>query len=157
MAKFFIGVLALIISTLVGHNFSLKQKRQLEFYEEFKRFNSSLKRNIQFRKDNLINLLNYDCKNDDFICTLKSAKLIITGISKEEICLPEYITDKDFFNRFFCNIGYGNGINELNFLCEYEDELNEKLLKIKDNYSKLSSLYDKLGFSFGMVVMILIL
>ena len=60
MAKFFIGVLALIISTLVGHNFSLKQKRQLEFYEEFKRFNSSLKRNIQFRKDNLnfINRMN---------------------------------------------------------------------------------------------------
>lgn len=152
-----LGCTLLIACTLIGKYSTLKYKKRVDFFEEFIRFNNVLKRNLLFKRENILKLLDYNTKNQEFSATLKSVKLKICGISRDRIYIPEFIEESDFFTSYFDCLGLDCSVGELDLLNEYEVISNEKLLKIKDNCSKFSKLGSKLGFSAGMVVMILLL
>ena len=160
MVKIFIGISLVVISTILGKSFTDKYKKRLNYYEKIKEFNNKLKRNIYYKQDSLLKLLDVDSKNDNFNQTLKSYKLYLySGDSIEDIYLPDFLEEDDKLEliNYFNSLGKNSVLSELEFNGYYEEQFNEKLCKIRDKNSRFSNLGQKLGFSFGLVVFILIL
>ena len=84
MVKIFICIVVIISSTLIGKSFTDKHAKKLSFFSLLKDFNSSLKRNVKFRKQNLIELLDLKSNDEDFNCFLSSYKLKVLSKSDEE-------------------------------------------------------------------------
>ncbi len=160
MDKLFFGVVIIPLCTILGRNITDKYFKRLNYFEQFLNFNKHLKQNLLFKRENLINLLNFPSSCEDFSLTLSSFKTsIMLEESSNEIFIPKYVEqkDKDIFIDYFSKIGKGSLTSELDFLNGFEIILNEKLVKIKDNNSKFSKLGQKLGFAVGMAVTILII
>ncbi len=160
MVKLLFAIVIIPLCTLLGRNFTDKYFKRLNYFEQFLNFNRYLKQNLLFKRENLVNLLDFTSSCEDFLLTLSSFKTsILLEESYSDIFIPDYVEqiDREIFIDYFSKIGKGNLTSELDFLSSFEIVLNEKLLKIKDNNSKFSKLGQKLGFAVGMAVTILII
>ncbi|MBQ9782281.1 MAG: hypothetical protein IJW26_03755 [Clostridia bacterium] len=159
MGKFIFCIAILLASTLIGKTFTDKHAKKYSFYDSLKRFNLSLKQNIKFKRKNIIELLDFKTSDEDFNCFLSSYKLKVTAINDEKIYTPTWASEEDveFLTSYLNGIGKNGSISELDFLNSYEDGINDKLIKIKENDAKYSKLGQKLGFAVGMGLVVIIL
>ena len=68
-----------------------------------------------YRHDDIINLLDFNTKNQDFKSCLESVKLNKSSIGeKNEIYIPRWADeeDKEFFTTYFNSLGIGNTDSE---------------------------------------------
>ena len=112
-----------------------------------------------FKRDNLLNLLNYDSKNIDFNTTLNSVKVNKCYRHNKDVYLPSWVNDDDvyFILNYFDTIGFYSVDAEVENIRIQEELINEKLSKIADKSNKYSNLGQKIGFSLGMAIFIIIL
>ncbi len=159
MVKIFICIVVIISSTLIGKSFTDKHAKKLSFFSLLKDFNSSLKRNVKFRRQNLIELLDLKSNDEDFNCFLSSYKLKVLSKSDEEYFYPKWIDndDKYFLKSYIEGIGKNGSQSELDFINSYEEIIDEKLLKIKEDKRKFANLGQKLGFIFGVGLVVIII
>ena len=160
MVKVFVGVIFIAISTVLGKKITSKYLLKLKYYESLKRFNLHLKQNLMYKRDNLLDLLNFSCENQEFLATISSFKLnLYSETSRDEVYLPYWVDEEDkrFLNDYFNSLGKNNLDAEVEFVSAEQVIIDEKVKIIADNSSRFSNLGQKLGFSLGMVVFIIIL
>ncbi|MBR2337567.1 MAG: hypothetical protein IKA61_06460 [Clostridia bacterium] len=160
MVKFILGLITVVTCTLIGKKITSKYLYELSFFECLLRFNLHLKQNLKFKRDSLIELLDYKCNNEDFCTVLSSFKLSKSSMqSNSELYFPSWtsIEDRQFLVDYFNSLGTGNSDSEIENLNLYDELINEKLCKISDKSSKYSNMGQKLGFSFGMAIFIIII
>lgn len=160
MAKIFLGVTIVVFASLFGKRFTEKYWLKLKYFECLKRFNLHLKQNMLHKKDNLIELLDFKCDNEEFVATISSFKLNKLNESQgEEIYFPYWTEEKDrtFLREYFESLGKSNVGAEYENILAQQTIIDEKVCEIAYKSSKFSKLGQKLGFAFGMAVFILIL
>ncbi len=160
MVKFIIGIALVGVSTVLGKRLTVKHLYRLKYYECLSRFNLHLKQNLLHKKEDLLELLRFKCDNEDFSATLTSLKLNVTlENDASELYFPYWADgdDRAFLSNYFNSLGENNLQAEMENIVIQENLINDKVLKIADKSSKFSNLGQRLGFSVGMVVFIIIL
>ena len=160
MVRLFIGFISIFACSIIGKEITDKFRLKANYYERVREFNLKLKQNLLYRCDSLLNLVDYRTKNEHFNQTLQSYKLyLFTQGNIDDLYMPQFLDEEDRQNllSYFLQIGKGNTISELEFIEYFDGELIEKLSKIRDKSNKFSNLGQKLGFSFGLGIFILIL
>ena len=158
MAKITICIVVLIISTIIGKSFSDKHEKRFCFYNSLKNFNLTLKQNIKFKRHNVLQLLDDNSYSKDFCLLLSSYKLsTLQGVDKG-LCFPSWAEREDiaFLTTYLNGLGKNSIETELDFINSYEDIIDQKLVKIEENKQKFSKLGQKLGFSVGLGLVIII-
>ncbi len=151
--KLILGLLLLIISTFISYILSDKFKKRRVYYQNFRLFNSKLKNELVFTKKSIVELI--DKKScDDFMMNLNnyyqsgSEHSTFTFLKNDEI---------DFFYDYVKTIGNGDEVSQLEYVNAMDIEINKFLLEAEQNEKKYKTLYIKIGFLIGLILLIIIL
>lgn len=153
--KIFLGILFLIISTYVGYRASLKYTLRKKYYKDFFQFNSSLKNNVRFTLDSINKTIESFLNKGDFIRLF----LLIINDKKQVGYVIKYLNndENEFMYNYVNSIGKTDRESQLNYLIYVEGEISQKLKNSEEDEKKYKQLYVKLGFLFGLVVLVLLL
>lgn len=159
MVKIFICIAVIFSSTLIGKSLTDKHAKKLSFFSLLKEFNSNLKRNVKFKRQNLIELLDYKSNDEDFNCFLSSYRLNVLSKRDGEYFYPKWMSEdeKYFIKSYIEGVGKNGSQSELDFIDSYEEIIDEKLIKIKEDKRKFANLGQKLGFVFGVGLAVIII
>lgn len=160
MFKILTGCFAIIFCTVLGKKITSKYFEHLIYFESLQQFNLNLKTNLKFKQDSIVNLLDKEYKSKEFSLTLQSFKACTFNFGNiSDLYMPQWIKDDDasFIRDYLLNLGKGNSVSEMDFIDVYQNLIDEKLVKIKDNNCKFTNLGKRLGFSAGIALFILIL
>lgn len=157
--KIIFGLLALVISTITGIKLSEKFKLRKEYYKTLSEFNSVMKEEVYFAKNTLPTIINKIKYKNDLIDFLK--QYILSLESKISLDLKKfwYLTDEERNNLFFYveTLSKTDSINLKQYLTNLENKINNKLNIAEIEEKKYRSLYMKLGFLTGLLVLVLII
>lgn len=151
-----LGIISLIFCTGVGYYFSKKYSIRSEFYSNFYEFNKSLKNDISFMQNSLLNFIDkYSTKTTIFY---KNTYEYL--YEKKEIELDKNIfndEEKSFLKNYLNSLGGSDKKTQLNYLESVDVNLVDLLNKAKEQETKYKSLYIKIGFLIGLIALIVLL
>lgn len=150
-----LGVVFLILSTFFGYKFSSKFSERRIFYNDFYSFNKKLSNEVAFSKNSIVNLVEKKENDGYFIGQVK--KIILEKNNKVQLTNSYSKEENDFFNDYLDNIGNGDSLSQRKYLEGVEEILKEKRQLTQDEEKKYKKLYIKLGFLFGLILLIVIL
>ena len=153
--KIFLGVILLIISTFVGYIKSSKFTFRRIFFDDFNTFNNKLKNEVAFKQGTIINLLQNENDNGDFMFGIKNV-----FINKESLSLKSnYLSDKEIklYNDYISKIGTLDKVSQIEYLNSIEAEISSIKKQCIADEEKYKNLYIKLGFFVGLILLILVL
>ena len=153
MLKILIGVTVVFLCTAIGAVYSGVYKKRVDFYSSVLSFNSELKRNLIFRRENIAGILQSK-KEYSLLCGLYHS-----DGGAENRTAPEFLTQEQFaiISDYFFSVGKRDGEAEEQFLDYYGEVFKAELEKCNAENKKYKSLGKKLGLSLGLVFFILIL
>ena len=159
MAKIVVCIAVLILSTVMGKSFSDKHDKRYQFYNSLKNFNLSLKQNIKFKRKGVLQLFEDKSYCADFSFLLSSYKLSVLQGFDKKLSFPTWADreDEEFLTTYLNGLGKNSSETELDFINSYEEIINQKLIKIEENKHKFSKLGQKLGFTVGLGLVIIII
>ena len=158
MLKIIFGLIAVGISTAVGHGATSKFSKRLSFFTALSDFNSALLRDTAYKKDGVTAILRSHFGDETFNIYAKS--VLCALLSDCDIANPPDFLDEN--DRFSINEYFKTGCllvesAETDYLTMKREEFKEKLIDMKEKSKKLTSLGSKLGFALGSVIFILII
>lgn len=153
MLKVLIGGFVVLLCAAIGSAYSGVYKKRVDFYSSLLSFNSELKRNLFFRRENVAGILQSK-KEYASLCGLyrpdeESSDRIVSEFLAQEQC--------DVVKEYFSSVGKRDGEAEEKFLDYYEGVFKAEYDKCVVENCKYKSLGKKLGLSLGLVFFILIL
>ncbi len=150
-----LGILGLIISTYVGYIYSKKYIDRKKFYKDFFYFNKNLYNQVSFSQNSLIKVVKDKDDNSYFNTLLK--EIIINNI--EEIKLSDNFLkeDEEFFMEYVSNLGKSDYTTQKKYLSEIDNIILKKLTEAEENENKYKKTYLKLGFTIGLIILILLI
>lgn len=151
--KLFLGIIILILSTFIGYILSEKFSKRRVFYKNFRLFNTELEKEISFTKRTILELIE-DKKDNDF-------NLIVFNYFNKNVLDFNLsylkIEELDCFKIYLKTIGSSNDISQLQYLKTINIELDKRLLDAEANEKKYKTLYVKIGFLIGLILLIIIM
>ena len=150
-----LGIIFLILSTFFGYKFSSKFSDRRVFYNDFYLFNKQLVNEVFFSQNSIVNLV--DKKTDDGYFIGQVKKIILEKNNKIQLSNTYTKEENDFFNDYLSNIGNGDSLSQRKYLEGIDELLKEKRQITQDEEKKYKKLYVKLGFLFGLVLLIIVL
>lgn len=153
MLKVLIGVIAVFVCTAIGAACSGAFKKRVDFYSAVLSFNSELKRNLVFRRENVAEILQSK-KEYAALCVFYPSEE-----KNESEAAPDFLTQEqlDVINDYFSSVGKRDGEAEERFLDYFDGVFKAESEKCNAESKKYKSLGKKLGLSLGLVFFILIL
>lgn len=153
MLKILIGVVAVFVCTAIGAAYSGIYKKRVDFYSAILSFNSELKRNLVFRRENVAEILQSK-KEYAMLCVFYPS-----AEKEENRATPEFLTQEQLavINDYFSSVGKRDGEAEEQFLDYFDGVFKAESEKCNAENKKYKSLGKKLGLSLGLVFFILIL
>lgn len=153
--KIVAGVLLLVLSTISGFVFSFKYSERKKSFEKVLAFNSAVKNEVIFSKTSIVSVIKKtecDCPLIEYI-----RSYFIEKKCKEENLKILKKGEKDFFIEYVKGLGQGDKKSQTNFLEASEAKLKNYLAEAEEADKKYRPLCIKLGFLFGLVVLIILL
>ncbi len=150
--KLLIGVLSIIIFTKIGDNFAKNKKYVYEYYNSFYDFCNMYISELKYSKKTLESFLEKKCFSNDFLNSLSAY------IKEEAYSFPNYVSDldSDKFKTFLTELGKSDSNSQIgtmnSFLIEFKSLKDSKFLE----YNKYKTLYKKLGFFIGLILLIMV-
>lgn len=153
MLKIFIGVLAVFLCSAIGAAYSGAYKKRADFFALLLSFNSALKGNLVFRRENVAGIL----RSKKEYSALRG--LYRSDEEEEKPTMPEFLAreQRAVINDYFATVGKNDGEAEEKFLDYYDGIFKAEAEKCDAENMKYRSLGKKLGLSLGLVFFILIL
>ncbi len=153
MLKIVIGIFIVIGCFFAGASYSVVYKKRMKFYELLSAFNSELKRNLVFRRENVSTVLK---SKPEYALFADIYKIIA---NEGEFTKIEYLTpdENEYVCDYFSSIGKRDGEAEEQFLDYSEEVIKSEMERCAVDNKKYKSLGEKLGLSFGLVIFVLIL
>ena len=150
-----LGIICLVVSTYIGYYFSKKYIEKKKFYNDFYFFNKSLYNQISFSQKSLYNVIN-DKNNDSYFINSLRRKIIDKDYNYN---LSSSFTkdDKDLFIEYSSNLGSSDYSTQKKFLTDIEAIILNKKNESEINEKKYKNTYVKLGFTIGLIILIILL
>lgn len=153
--NYVIGILLLVISIYIGYSIAKKYDKKLNFYYQFNNFNNILKNEMLFSQKTIkkIILENY-LENDYFYKKLMNyfndnlVNVDCKFLDKEEIL---------FYDTYLSTIGQGDLTAQIGYIEKTANYLAEKYNQSLSEQKKYKSLYTKIGFLIGLMLLIIFL
>lgn len=151
----FIGIASLIVSTYIGFIFSKKYKDRKSFYCDFFEFNKNLRNEISYSQNTIVSILKKIENKSDFY---KFAYSFYIN-KKNDLCDIKYLNkdEKDLINNYFSSIGIGDKVSQSKYVDGMLEQLKEKKEVAELEEKKYKNTYVKLGFLFGLIILIMLL
>ena len=149
------GILLLVVSTFLGFFYSRRYGERRKTFERLGVFNSRVKAEVVFSKGSLVSLVkNTECDNPaaeyirDFFLEKKESEEKLKIFTKDE---------KDFFTDYVRRIGQGDKKSQTDYLEAAEIKINGYISAAEEADKKYRPLCIKLGFLFGLIILIILL
>ena len=155
MIKIFLCILLVVLCTAFGWFLTRKHKQRKVFFYNLSLFNDRLINEVSYTKMPLTEFMNKYTFEGDFAKLLSEKKE--NGFRGTE-CEFAYLTedDKNFVRDYFSMVGKSDAASQKAYLTSVRAD-TERLKKESDeNYKKYFNLYVKLGFLFGLMLVVLL-
>lgn len=148
-----IGCVIVAFTTYLGYAVSKKYYFKRKFYQSFYDFNLIMKSEIAFGRNTVKSIIE---KNDDGGEFYKKIKRYVENEKYERV---DYFaeSDNDFVLNYYKTIGEGDAVSQTKFVDGADGRLKKYLEEACLNEKKYRTLYLKLGFMVGLIIMIIIL
>lgn len=151
--KILIGILCVIICTFIGKILSEKYQKRKEFFSELNNLNQKLKSEISFKQSSLKDIV--DSLSN---ATLKSYLIEYVFNKNESINVVFLSNDEnDFLKDYSKNLGVFDKNSQLSFLSSVDSQIYTYYKSGREEERKYRKLYIKLGFLFGLIILVVIL
>ena len=149
-----LGLSCLILSTYIGYKLSNKFSELSKFYNDYLTFNNKLKNEIYFMKTTVVDLVKNINTESCFNGIIFNRLIINNKINK-----PHFLSDDEWneLNSYINSIGQGDSKAQEDYLDSIGKKIEIKYNSAILNEKKYKKLYLKLGFLFGLIIMIVIL
>lgn len=153
--RVFLGLLALIVSTIIGVCLSKKYTIRKNFYIDYKEFNLKMKNEISFSKNTLVSIIKNTDKEKIFYKNLQNY-----FIEKNEIELDSKVftdDDKEKFYNYLKNLGTSDRKTQLDYINSIDEIILKDLIDAQEQEKKYKKLYIKISFLIGLIILIIAL
>ncbi len=151
--KLFIGIIFVFISSYLGYCASSKYIIRRKFYQSFYDFNKTMQSEVTFSKNSINKIIDENTRSP--FCSLVKNRLIL---NKEYAIDSKYSdTEKCFIQNYIENLGNSDSLTQIAFLNSAESNIKKQLNDCILEEKKYKSLYVKLGFLVGAVILIILL
>lgn len=149
--RLLLGVICLILSLFVGCKLSQKFTFKRKFYSDFKNFNERFISEVSFTQKTISQIINDN--NSDFYLYLRNKinsneSLKINYLKKEEY---ELLTD------YISNIGNSDKNTQMLYLNAVKSQIDNCFIKSKDDEKRYKTLYIKMSFLIGLIILVVLL
>ncbi len=155
MIKLFLGIILVVLSSLIGVKLADKEKYRKEVFESLLTLNLTLINDVGLFSNAL------DVRLKNLPKSLKSAFFGIEKIFDGErfFCVDNQLTDeqKDFISSYVNFLGSGDSNSQLDMLNSYTNTIKTILESQKTIYQKYAKLCARLGVSFGLILLVVII
>ena len=157
MIKYLLGLIIAAASTITGKRSTDRYKKRYEFFNSLSSFNSDVIRDMAYKKNGILSLMQKSYGNapfDEYLAKIEKSIREETGLPEVPYFLER--EDGEFVSGYFSEIGKFSSASETDFLAAAREELAARTEERREKAKKYSSLGAKLGFAVGMTVFIII-
>ena len=149
----FIGVLAVFLGTFAGVFLSSKYVKRKKFYSEFNSFNIKLKSEITFGQKTIKELISSLDKG------LFQNYLYESFFNNNADMYIVFLNDDEnaFLKEYVSYIGRGDNVSQMNYLLTCDESIKKLCNSTYEEEKRYRKLYIKLGFLFGLVILVVLL
>ena len=153
MIKFLLCIIAVSLCVMLAWLLTRKYRLRMQFYYNLNLFNERLVNEVSYTKIPLPAFM----VNGDFKRMLE-VKRDARFDNGDEGCDIEYLSEDErkFLGDYFRMIGKSDAASQKTYLSAMREEIAEKKQKSEELYRKYFSLYIKLGFLAGLILVVLI-
>ena len=164
MQKVIIGICIICFTTFCGYALTKKYRQRKSFFWQLKELNERYLHEIAYYKRPLKEFLRaypyvgeFALCLEDFWETLENGARE-RGEEREEIELDFLTADeKTFLRDYFSMLGRGDSLSQKNFFSAMQVTVANYKNKSEEEEKRYGDLYIKLGFLFGLAVLVLII
>lgn len=155
--KIIVGICAIVLSTLIGSNFSKRGRKRLSFFSALSDLNSDLLINLLYRRESAAKIICEGKYSDEIKRAYESASRSNEAKFSENFL--DYLDDdsKIYVYEYFRNVGKRDLKGEEEFLSYNAKKIQARLNEVENENKKYKNLGEKLGFMLGLTVFILII
>ncbi len=163
MIKFFLGIAIVAFTSFCGYLLAKKYRQKKSFFVQLKEFNERFIGEISYYRRPLIEFVEeYTYKNEfrllleDFFENIKNERIVMKDIlsTSDYTFLNE--EEKNMVGNYFLMLGKGDSASQKAYFSSVKDTLSKLTLQADTTCKKYADLYIKIGFLFGLLILILI-
>ncbi len=157
MIKFLLCIIAVSLCVLLAWLLTRKYRLRMQFYYNLNLFNERLVNEVSYTKIPLPAFMEKYTFNGDFRRMLE-VKRDARFDNGDEGCDMDYLSEDErkFLGDYFRMIGKSDAASQKTYLSAMREEIADKKQKSEELYRKYFSLYIKLGFLAGLILVVLI-
>ena len=152
--RLILGCVILCLCTYIGYFLSQKYVKRKEFYQDFISFNNKMKNEVSFFQNTIDNIIKKSENDGDFYKYLLNKKNINVCDYK---C--EYLTTEEnkYVKNYVKELGTTDKDSQLKYFDIVDDDISKIYEKVESDEKKYKVLFLKLGFLFGLIILIVLL
>lgn len=153
--KIILGIIIMILCVLIGYFYSKKYQERKKCFEDFKNFNGRVKNEVNFSQTSLISIVK-SISTDTAFNSYVHGYFIDKNDSIDKLkFFNEH--ERTFVSDYMKNIGQGDKNSQSQFLESSEKQIEKYLDDAIEEDKKYRPLCIKLGFLFGLIILIILL
>ena len=163
MLKFFVGVALVAFSSLIGYKLSSKYRKRRVFYCQICDFNEHFIGELAYYRRPLnVFLFHHKYRGEfqilieQFYLGLRNSDLFANGVFDTALFSFLSNEEKEDIKNHFKMVGKGDSASQRNYFISVKDEWLSQRKEAETQCKKYADLYVKLGFLFGLFVLVLI-
>lgn len=160
MIKFFLGVVIVCITTLVGYLFTAKYRKRKEFFVQLNEFNDRFIAEVSYYKRPLTEFIGSFVYRGEFQELLievlemkKSAEIKRLELSRFPFLSQD---ERVLLEEYFLTMGKGDSLSQKNYFGGAKNELCDLRRKSEEECKRYGDLALKLGLLCGLAILVLI-
>ncbi|MBE5744562.1 MAG: hypothetical protein E7355_00290 [Clostridiales bacterium] len=164
IAKFFLGIAIVAFTTFCGYLLGNKYRKRKLFFTQWTLFNERFLNEISYYRNPLQDFfVKYSYKGEfeyllqRFLECVKDRQSLKNNLIYETDFNFIKADEKVFIEDYFAMLGKGDSSSQKNHFSTYKNSLFELEKQATETCKKYVDLYIKLGFLFGLFILILIL
>ncbi len=153
--KIILGIIIMILCVVIGYFYSKKYQERKKYFEDFKNFNGRVKNEVNFSQTSLISIVK-SISTDTAFNSYVHGYFIDKNDSIDKLkFFNEH--ERTFVSDYMKNIGQGDKNSQSQFLESSEKQIEKYLDDAIEEDKKYRPLCIKLGFLFGLIILIILL
>ena len=164
MTKFFLGIAIVGFTTFCGYLLSKKYRKRKTFFTEFYQFNEHFLTEITYYRRPIIDWIDEKTYKGDFSFLIHeyarrvTGQMLIYGMVTEDTSYAFLkAEEKTATETYFSTLGKGDTLSQKNYFSAEREHLLSLRKTAEDEAKKYGDLYIKIGFLFGLFILIIII
>lgn len=153
--KTFLGIILLIISVIIGYFLSKKYTERREFFFQLKGFNESVKKEVLFSKNTIIELVKKLTPSGKFNNYIKAFFAKESDLESYLDCLK--LEERQYLSNYLSGLGNGDAEEQKKYIESSQADIDKMYTEAFEAEKKYRPLCIKLGFLFGLILLIIML